>query len=141
MTVLLLVVVIGRPLETYLQSLILVTLLVSEIIYECIRRPIRFPVVWRLQVATIATLILSLLCSMFKADFQSTASERGLQALGVLTVICNLVLCLIFLLYIACKYQKTAQVWISWGRRCLYRCWSGRKGFIRFPRVKLNASP
>ena len=98
LTVLLLVVVMGRPLETYIQSLILVALLVSEAMYECIRRPIRFPVVQHLYIATFSILILSLLCSMFKADFQSTASEGGLQALGILIVIGNLMLCLLFVL-------------------------------------------
>lgn len=57
---------------------------------------IRFRQVRQLQICTIAVLFLSLLASLFTADFQFTASPRGLQALAILTIIGNLVLCLVF---------------------------------------------
>ena len=117
MTVLLLVVIMGRPLKTYLQSLILVVMLGSELVYECIRRPIRFSIVWRLQLATIAILTLSLFVSLFTADFQATASSKGLGTISVMSIIGNLVLCLLFVWYIVVGYKESAVEWLQWGRR------------------------
>ena len=117
MTVLLLVVVIGRPLETYLQSLSLIAMLAFELLHEAIRRPIRFPIVWRLQLATISILFLSLLVSMFTADVQNTASPRGLQALGVLTIAGNVALCMLFVWYVAHGYKNTTIEWMRFGCR------------------------
>ena len=78
-----LVVAIGIPLQSYLQSLILVIMFGVEIQYEAIKQPIRFPMVLRLQLVTIITLTLSLMASLFQADYQSTASSKGLRAVDV----------------------------------------------------------
>ena len=135
LTALLLIVVIGRPLGTYIQSLILIAMLAFELQYEATNRPIRFVVVQRLQLATIVILFMSLLVSLFTADFQSTASPTGLRALAVLTIIGNLGLCLLFVWYIVRGYKDEVAAWVIWGRQRLSQSFSrhaSHSGFKQF---------
>ena len=133
----------GRPLKTYLQSLILVVMLGSELVYECIRRPIRFSIVWRLQLATIAILTLSLFVSLFTADFQATASSKGLGTISVMSIIGNLVLCLLFVWYIVVGYKESAVEWVQWGRRhmCMASNHTPFQQFIQAPTTAGTRQP
>lgn len=130
MAMLLLVVVIGRALQSYLQSLILVVMLGAELLYEGIRRPIRFPMVWRLQVATISVLICCLIISLFQVNVQSTASPRVLDALGIIAILGNAVLCVLFLLYIVFGYKDDTLKWFQWSKRHISRSF-GSQGSIK----------
>lgn len=132
LTLLLLVVVMGRPLGTYIQSLILLAMLAAELVRECSTRLIRFQRVRQLQICTVAVLFLSLLVSLFTADFQFTASPRGLQALAVLTIIGNVALCLVFLWYIVHGYKDTAAEWLVWIKHHMTTSVSSKPGFKQF---------
>lgn len=118
---LLLVVVIGCALQSYLQSLILIVMLGAELLYEGICRPIRFSIVWRLQLSTIATLVLCLIISLFEVNVQSTASPRVLDALGILAILGNAGLCVLFVLYIAFGYKQSTLEWLRWGKKHVSR--------------------
>ena len=132
MTLLLLIVVMGRPLGTYIQSLILLAMLATELVRESSTRLIRFQRVRQLQICTVAVLFMSLLVSLFTADFQFTASPRGLQALAVLTIIGNIALSLVFLWYIVHGYKDTVVEWLVWGKHHVTTSMSKKAGLKQF---------
>jgi len=72
-------VVNGRPLDSYFQSLTVIIMLNAELVYQAIWCPIRFTIVWRLQAAAMAALSLSLATTLYAANFQLTAAPSGLD--------------------------------------------------------------
>ena len=104
-------VVNGRPLDSYFQSLTVIIMLNAELVYQAIWCPIRFTIVWRLQAAAMAALSLSLATTLYAANFQLTAAPSGLDVLGIIAIIINIVLCIAFIFYICYGYWNKAVVW------------------------------
>jgi len=95
---LLLVVVVGRPMGTYLQTLVALLLLLTELLYEAVLRPQRFRRVQYMQAAAVGLLVYSLVSTLLLADYQHQASQKGLAAVGIIVGVFN-VLMLVYFVY------------------------------------------
>lgn len=122
----------GQPLGTYIQSLIVLAMLATELVRQSSTRVIRFRRLRQLQICTIAVLFFSLLVTLFTADYQFTASPGALQALAVFNIIGILALCLVFLAYIVLGYKDKAAGWLVSGKRHLKASASRSRGLKQF---------
>ena len=91
----------------------------AELVYEAIWCPIRFTIVRRLQATAMAALSLSLATTLYAANFQLTAAPSGLDMLGIIAIIGNIVLCMAFIFYICYGYWNKA---VSWKQKGMAWC-------------------
>ena len=66
---LLLVIVVGRPLGNYIQTLITLALLTGELLYEVLIQPQRFPQVQLMQATAVCLLVYSTMTVLLFADY------------------------------------------------------------------------
>lgn len=116
---LLLVVVVGRPLGNYIQTLVVLALLTAELLYEFLLQPQRFRHVQFMQATAICFLVYSTMTVLLLADYDNQASQGGLTAVGILVGLANVVLFAWFVLYIfrmsrerLNKVLLSAQAWL-----------------------------
>lgn len=80
---LLLVIVNGKPLGDYLQTLIVLCLLILELLYQVLWHPYRASRIQGLQNATITVVLYSGFASLFLQNYGSVASKGGLGVVGI----------------------------------------------------------
>ena len=97
---LLLVVIVGRPLGTYIQTLIVLALLIAELLYEFLLRPQRFRHVQLMQATAVCFLVYSTLMVLLLADYDHQAATGGLTAVSLVVGLANVLLFAWFVLYI-----------------------------------------
>ena len=114
---LLLVVVVGRPLGTYIQTLIVLTLLVSEVAYELVFHPARHMHVEYMQAAAIGLLVYAALTVLLLADYQNQAAQAGLAATGILVGVANVLMCV---LYLYCASRGKVREYVCTGEEWVY---------------------
>ena len=98
---LLLVVVVGRSLGTYIQTLMVVALLVTEIGYELVFVPLRHKQVQYMQAVAVGLLVYAALTILLLSDYQNQAAQAGLVATGMVVGIGNVIMCVLYVYYIA----------------------------------------
>lgn len=98
---LLLVVIVGRPLGTYIQTLMVVTLLVTEIGYELVFMPARHKHAQYMQAAAVGLLVYAALTILLLSDYQNQAAQGGLVATGIIVGIGNVIMCALYVYYTA----------------------------------------
>ena len=88
---LLLVVVVGRPMGNYIQTLTVLALLTGELLYEFLLRPQRFRHVQLMQATAICFLVYSTMTVLLLADYDHQASQGGLTTVGIMVGFANVV--------------------------------------------------
>lgn len=96
---LLLVVTVGRPLGSYIQTLIVLALLTAEVLYELLLRPQRFRHVQLMQATAICFLVYSTMTVLLLADYSQQAAQGGLAAVSVVVGVANVILSAWFVLH------------------------------------------
>jgi len=117
---LLLVVVVGRPLGTYIQTLIVLTLLVSEVAYELVFHPARHRHVEYMQAAAIGLLVYAALTVLLLADYQKQAAQAGLAATGILVGVANVLMCVLYLYCMARASRGKVREYVCMGEEWVY---------------------
>ncbi len=110
---LLLVIVNGRPLGTYLPALMTLCLLCFEHLYQQVLQPLKTDQLQRVRTGTVVLLIGSVIAGLILQDYEGEAAQAGLAAAAILMGIANC-LFVAYLLYVTCKmYQGTVQRAVS----------------------------
>lgn len=117
---LLLVVVVGRPMGTYIQTLIVLTLLVSEVAYELVFHPARHRHVEYMQAAAIGLLVYAALTVLLLADYQKQAAQAGLAATGILVGVANVLMCVLYLYCMARASRGKVREYVCMGEEWVY---------------------
>lgn len=99
-----LVVVNGRPIGTYLQTLLALCLFCVEHVYQQLMRPAHHRHLRSVQLLAIDILLASIIAALFVGDYQDRASNKGLQAVEILAALGNILLWLYLLCYILYMY-------------------------------------
>ena len=118
---LLLVVVVGRPLGNYIQTLMVITLLVTELAYELAFRPARHHHLQYMQAAAIGLLVYSALAVLLLQDFQNHAAQGGLAAASIGVGVCNIIMLVLYVYYIARASRGKVQDFVRKGEHMVYR--------------------
>lgn len=137
---LLLVVIVGRPLGNYIQTLIVLTLLIAELLYESLLRPQRFRHVQLMQATAVCFLVYCTLTVLLLADYDHQAAKGGLTAVSLVVGLANVVLFAWFVLYIFKASRERlnkmvastgAWLWYKARRRCRSYAAMARKGPLK----------
>ena len=78
-----------------------VTLLVTEIGYELVFIPLRHKHVQYMQAVAVGLLVYAALTILLLADYQNQAAQAGLVATGMIVGIGNVIMCALYMYYIA----------------------------------------
>ncbi|KAL0044505.1 hypothetical protein WJX82_010100 [Trebouxia sp. C0006] len=116
----LLLVVVGRPLGTYNQTLIVLTLVVSEVAYELVFHPARHRRVEYMQAAAIGLLVYAALTVLLLADYQNQAAQAGLAATGILVGVANVLMCVLYLYCMARASRGKVREYVFMGEEWVY---------------------
>lgn len=117
---LLLVVVVGRPLGNYIQTLIVLALLTAELLYEFLLSPQRFHYVQLMQAAAVCLLVYSTMTVLLYADYDNQASKGGLASVGIIIGVANVLLFAWFVLHIFRAGRKKVDNMVVAGRAWLW---------------------
>ena len=98
---LLLVVVNGKPLGNYLQTLMVLCLFIVELLYQVFVHPYRFPGVQVMQTTVVAVVVFSTVASLFLQNYGNNASKGGLGVVGIGMGVVNVVF-FAYILYCTC---------------------------------------
>lgn len=116
---LLLVIVVGRPLGNYIQTLITLALLTGELLYEFLIQPQRFPQVQLMQATAVCLLVYSTMTVLLFADYDKQASRGGLAAVGVIIGVANVLMFVVFIVFIVRasvekvnKFITSVELWL-----------------------------
>ena len=112
--------VVGRPLGTYNQTLIVLTLVVSEVAYELVFHPARHRRVEYMQAAAIGLLVYAALTVLLLADYQNQAAQAGLAATGILVGVANVLMCVLYLYCMARASRGKVREYVSMGEEWVY---------------------
>lgn len=116
----LLVVVVGRPLGTYIQTLIVMTLLLTEFGYELVLAPARHKHVQYMQAAAVGLLLYAALTVLLFSNYQNQAAQGGLVAAGVLVAVGHITLFVLYVYYIARGSRGKVNFFIVKGEKWVY---------------------
>ncbi len=117
---LLLVMVVGRPLGNYIQTLMVLTLLATEVAYELVLHPARHKHVQYMQAAAIGLLVYSALAVLLLADYQNQAAQAGLAATSIIVGVGNVIMCALYVYYIARASRGKVQEIVCKGEQMVY---------------------
>lgn len=106
---LLLVIVNGRPLGTYLPTLITLLLLCLEHLHQQVFRPMRTGELQRVQMATVLLLIYTVIAGLILQDYEKEASEAGLASAAILMGIAHCLFVTYLLYAIGRLYMGSVQ--------------------------------
>ena len=112
--------VVGRPLGTYNQTLIVLTLVVSEVAYELVFHPARHRRVEYMQAAAIGLLVYAALTVLLLADYQNQAAQAGLAATGILVGVANVLMCVLYLYCMARASCGKVREYVCMGEEWVY---------------------
>lgn len=104
---LLLVIVNGKPLGNYLQSLMVLCLLVLELLYQVLWHPYRASHIQGLQNAIMIVVLYSGFASLFLQNYGSVASKGGLGVVGIGMGVLNVIFFAFVLLCASRAYLLT----------------------------------
>lgn len=99
-----LVVVNGRPMGTYLQTLLALCLFCIEHVYQQLMRTAHHHHLRFVQLLSVDILLASIIAALFVGDYQGQASNQGVHAVAILAALANVLLWLCLLSCICYMY-------------------------------------
>ena len=113
-------VVVGKPLGTYIQTLVVLALLVTEVAYELVFHPARHKHVQYMQAAAIGLLVYAALTILLLSDYQNQAAQGGLAATGIMVGVSNVAMCALYVYCIARASRGKLTGFITSGEKWVY---------------------